>query len=73
MKRFRFHIASLLGVILFVAVGIAGLKEATESWDSGLFCLTLVFLSVSIAWLISAKQQYHQRLRVFCGGLDAYS
>jgi hypothetical protein len=48
MKRIRFNIASLLEVVLLVAVSFAGLREATESWDSGLFSVTLVVLLVSI-------------------------
>ena len=35
MKRIRFNIASLLVVVLFVAVGFAGLREASEIWESG--------------------------------------
>ena len=48
MKRIRFNIASLLVVVFLVAVSVAGLREATELWDSGLFSLTLVVLLVSI-------------------------
>ena len=48
MKRIRFNIASLLVVVLFVAVGFAGLREASEIWESGLFSLTLVVLLISI-------------------------
>jgi hypothetical protein len=48
MKRIRFNIASLLVVVLLVAVCFAGLREASESWDSGLFSLTLVVLMFPI-------------------------
>ena len=48
MKRFRFNIASLLVVVLFVAVGFAALTEANDSWDSGVFTLTLTVLLVSV-------------------------
>jgi WD40 repeat protein len=48
MRRIRFTIASLLVVVLFVAVGFAGLREANDLWDSGLFTLTLGVLLVSI-------------------------
>ena len=48
MRRFRFTIASLLVVVLLVAVGFAALRESNETWDSGLFTLTLGVLLVSI-------------------------
>ena len=48
MRRIRFNIASLLVVVLFVAVGFAALRESNEIWDSGLFTLTLVVLLISI-------------------------
>ena len=48
MKRIRFNIASLLVVVLLLAVSFAGLREATELWDSGLFTLTLGVLLISI-------------------------
>jgi hypothetical protein len=48
MRRFRFKIASLLGVILFLGVGLAGLRESNDLWESGLFTLTLGVLLVSI-------------------------
>jgi hypothetical protein len=41
MKRIRFTIASLLVVVLFVAVGFAALRESNETWDSSVFSLTL--------------------------------
>jgi hypothetical protein len=48
MKRFRFNIASLLIVVLFIAVGFAALCESNDLWDRGLFTLTLGLLLVSI-------------------------
>jgi WD40 repeat protein len=48
MRRFRFNIASLLIAVLFVAVGFAALRESNETWDSGLFTLTLTALLISI-------------------------
>jgi hypothetical protein len=48
MPRFRFKIASLLVLVLFVAVGFAALRESTDLWESGVFTLTLVFLLTSI-------------------------
>jgi hypothetical protein len=48
MRRFRFSIASLLGLVLFVAVGIAALRASTDAWDSGVFGATLLALLVAV-------------------------
>ena len=48
MKRIRFTIANLLVVVLFVAVGFAGLRESSDLWESGLLTLTLGALLISI-------------------------
>jgi hypothetical protein len=48
MKHIRFSIASLLLVVLFVAVGFAALRESNETWNSGVFTLTLAALLISI-------------------------
>ena len=48
MRRIRFTIASLLGVVLFVAVAFAALRAATDAWDSGVFGLTLGLLLTSV-------------------------
>jgi hypothetical protein len=48
MRRIRFTIASLLVVVLLVAVGFAALREASDLWESGLFTMTLAILLVSI-------------------------
>jgi type IV secretory pathway VirB2 component (pilin) len=52
MRRFRFNIASLLVVVLIVAVGFAALRESNDLWDSGLFTLTLAILLVSIFFAV---------------------
>ena len=48
MRRIRFNIASLLVAVLVLGVCIAALRESNESWDSGVFTLTLTFLLISI-------------------------
>ena len=48
MKHIRFSIASLLLVVLFVAVGFAALRESNETWNSRVFTLTLAALLISI-------------------------
>ena len=35
MRHIRFSIASLLVVVLIVAVGFAALREASDLWESG--------------------------------------
>jgi hypothetical protein len=48
MRHFRFSIASLLLVVLFVAVGFAALRESSDLWESGIFSLALASLLTSI-------------------------
>ena len=48
MKRIRFNIASLLGVILVLGVGFAALRESSELWESGIFTAALGVLLISI-------------------------
>ncbi len=48
MRRFWFTIASLLVVVLFLAIGFAALRETNDTWDSGLFTLALAALLTSI-------------------------
>ena len=48
MTRFQFSIASLLVVVLFLAVGFAALRESGDLWDSGLLSLTIGVLLISI-------------------------
>jgi hypothetical protein len=48
MTRFRFSIASLLGLVVFVAIAVAGLRAASDGWDSALFTTTLAMLLVSV-------------------------
>ncbi len=44
MRRFRFSIASLLGVILFISVALAALRASTDAWDGSLLGLALTVL-----------------------------
>ena len=52
MRRFRFHIGSLLILVLLMGVGFAGLREANDLWDSGVFTLTLGVLLISILFAV---------------------
>jgi hypothetical protein len=45
MRRFRFHIGTLLILIIVLSVSFAALRESNDTWDSGVFTLTIgVFL-----------------------------
>jgi hypothetical protein len=48
MTRVRFTLASLLFAVLFLGVGFAALREASELWSSVIFTLTIGALLVSI-------------------------
>jgi hypothetical protein len=48
VRRPRFTIASLVVLILFVAVSAAALREANDVWDSGVFGLTALALLASV-------------------------
>lgn len=59
MKRFQFSIASLLGVVVAVAFGIAALRSATDAWDSGVLGITLFTLLVAV--LLAVHRTDRQR------------
>ena len=46
MRRFRFHLGTLVIVVLVLGVGFAALRESNEIWDSGVFTLTLGVLLI---------------------------
>jgi hypothetical protein len=48
MRTPRFNIATVLAVILVLGVGLAGLRESTDLWESGLLSGTLFILLISI-------------------------
>ena len=48
MRRFRFHLGTLVIVVLVLALGFAALRESNEPWESGLFTITLAVLLTSI-------------------------
>jgi hypothetical protein len=56
MRRIRFNIASLLIAVLFAAVGFAAMRESNETWESGLFTLTLLALLASILLAIHRRE-----------------
>ena len=48
MRRFRFHIGTLVILVLLLGVGFAARRESNETWDSNIFSLTLGMLTISI-------------------------
>ena len=57
MRRFRFHIGTLVILVLLLGFGFAALRESNETWDSSIFSLTLVVLSISILLAIHRTYQ----------------
>ena len=52
MRRFRFHLGTLVILVLLVGVGFAALRESNDSWDSSIFSITLGVLLISILFAI---------------------
>jgi hypothetical protein len=48
MRRFRFHLGTLVILVLVLGVSFAALRESNDAWDSGVFTLALAALLVSI-------------------------
>jgi WD40 repeat protein len=48
MRRFRFHLGTLVILVLILGIGLAALRESNEIWDSGVFTLALGILLISI-------------------------
>ena len=57
MRRFRFHLGTLVILVLLLGVGFAALRESNETWDSSIFSLTLGMLSVSILLAIHRTER----------------
>jgi hypothetical protein len=56
MRKLRLNIASLLGVIVILGVGIAALREASDLWESGVFTATLGILLASILLAVHSAE-----------------
>src|SRR5262245_17104855 len=57
MRRFRFHIGTLIILVLVLGVSLAALRESNEIWDSGLFTLTLAVLLTSVLLAIHRTEE----------------
>jgi hypothetical protein len=56
MQRFRFHIGTLVILVLLIGVGLTALRESSEIWDSGIFTLTIGVLLISALLAIHRTQ-----------------
>jgi hypothetical protein len=52
MRRFRFHLGTLVILILFLGVGLAALRESNDTWDSGIFSIMLGILLFSMLFAV---------------------
>ncbi len=57
MRRFRFHLGSLLILILVLGIGFAALCESTDTWDGSVFSITLSVLLTSILLAIHRTEE----------------
>jgi hypothetical protein len=48
MSRIRFHIGSLVILVLILGVALAALRESNDLWDSGVFSFTIGVLLISV-------------------------
>jgi hypothetical protein len=70
MKRIRFHISTLVVLVLVLGVGFAALRESNNLWDSGLFSLTVCVLLVSLLLAVhrsAAKRAFWIGFTLFGG------
>jgi hypothetical protein len=57
VSRFRFTIAQLLAVVVFVAIGFAALRNATPIWVGATFSLAIISVSVAFACAWTCKDE----------------
>ena len=55
-EGFRFHIGTLVILVLVLGVGFAALRESNDFWDSGIFTLTLGGLLISILLAVHQRE-----------------
>ena len=57
MTRFRFSLIALMAAVFIVAVGFAGLLNASRTWANGLFTLTAGALFVGLLGLVCGRRE----------------
>jgi hypothetical protein len=65
MRRFRFHVGTMLLIVLVVGVGFAALRQPNGSWVSSLFSVTIcvLLISVVVAWNTRGSPWCHRSNR----------
>ena len=57
MRRFRFHLGTLVILVLLLGIGFAALRESNDTWDSSIFSITLGVLLISILLAIHRTEK----------------
>ena len=52
MHTFRFRVAGLMGAVLVIALGLAALRDASETWAGMTFLLTCGVLCLAIVGIV---------------------
>jgi hypothetical protein len=52
MRRLRFHLGTIVILVVFLAVSFAALRESNEMWDSSIFSIMLGILLFSILFAV---------------------
>jgi hypothetical protein len=68
MRRLRFHLGTLVILVLLSGVGFGALRESNEIWDSCIFSFTLGLLLISV--LLAIHQA--EKRRAFWLGFALY-
>ena len=56
MRRFRFHLGTLVILVLMLGIGFAALRESNDLWDCGIFSLTLGVLLISVLLAVHRRE-----------------
>jgi FG-GAP-like repeat len=57
MRRFRFHLGTLVILVLLLGVGFAALRESNDAWESSIFSITLGVLLISILLAVHRSEK----------------
>jgi FG-GAP-like repeat len=57
MKRFRFHLGSLVTLVLVLGIGLAALRESTAIWDSSIFSAAAGLLLIAVLLAIHRTEK----------------
>jgi cell division protein FtsW (lipid II flippase) len=57
MRSFRFHIASLVILVLGLGIAFAALRDSNDTWDSSVFALSVGVLLASVLLAIHRSEK----------------